>query len=354
MQGKNHQAKIFLQGISHQTAPLEVREKLALSKDQIGALYQYLDDTVGLKECLVLNTCNRIEIYGLAEESVGSDWFLQQFDRFTHLDKDWFRDFGYWKSGFDTVHHLFEVAAGLDSQRIGETEIFGQVKSSYVLGVQNKTVGPVLHKVLQKGFQAAKWARTNTAINRGQVSMGNVAVDLARRIFGNLKDSRILVAGMGEVGEMTVKALISRGVKNITVSNRSPEKAVRMADEFGGRAIPFTECPNILPETDIMITSTAAKKWIFTRQMIEKALKRRPDKPLFLIDLAVPRDIESEVGKLSGVYLYNLDDLAEISNANLKIRQGEVEACRKALSKRSARLWKALSSNHSGSQPGDG
>ena len=347
MKGENHQATLFLQGVSHQTASLEVREKLALPEKHIEALYQYLKITVGLEECLVLNTCNRIEIYGLADKSGGQDWFLRQFDNFPHLEKVWFRDFGYWKSGLDTVHHLFEVASGLDSQRIGETEILGQVKNSYALGVQKKTVGPVLHKVLQKGFQAAKWARSNTAISRGQVSMGNVAVDLARRIFGNLNNSRILVAGMGEVGEMTVKALISRGVKNITVSNRSSEKALTLASEIGGRAIPFKECPNILPEIDIMITSTAAKKWIFTRQMIEKALQRRPDKPLFLIDLAVPRDIESEAGQLPGVYLYNLDDLAEISNENLKIRQSEVEACRKALSKKSARLWKTLSLSHS-------
>jgi len=354
MKGENHQAILFLQGVSHHTASLEVREKLALSEKQIASLYEYLKNTVGLEECLVLNTCNRIEIYGLADESGGQDWFLRQFDNFAPLEKAWFRDFGYWKSGLDTVRHLFEVAAGLDSQRIGETEIFGQLKDSYALGVQKKTVGPILHKVLQKGFQAAKWARSNTAISRGQVSMGNVAVDLARRIFGNLKNSRILVAGMGEVGEMTVKALISRGVKNITVANRSVEKALTLASEIDGRAIPFKECPNILPEIDIMITSTAARKWIFTRQMIEKALQRRPHKPLFLIDLAVPRDIESEAGQLPGVYLYNLDDLAEISNANLKIRQSEVEACRKALSKKSTRLWKALSLSHSGSQPGGG
>ncbi len=345
-------SKLFLQGVSHQTAPLEVREKLALSGEQIGSLYQYLEDSTSLKECLVINTCNRIEIFGLAGESHDQDWFLHQLDNFNHLESDWFSKFGYWKSGVETVRHLFELAAGLDSQRIGETEIFGQVKGSYALGVEKKTVGPVLHKILQKGFHAAKWARTNTAISRGQVSLGNVAVDLARRIFGNLKSSSILVAGMGEVGEMTVKALISRGVKNITVANRSSEKALDLATEIGGRAIPFAECPNILPEMDIMITSTAARKWIFTRKMIAKALKRRPHKPLFLIDLAVPRDIESEVGKLPGVYLYNLDDLSAISNANLKLRKDDVEICRKALWKKADRLWESL--NHSGGQPRGG
>ncbi len=342
MNGKNNRGKIFLQGVSHQTAPLEIREQLALSREQVESLYQYLRNSVELKECLVLNTCNRIEIYGLAEGSVGQDWFLEQFEQFNHLKTAWFADFGYWKNDLETIRHIFEVAAGLDSQRIGETEIFGQVKDSYAVGVQKKTVGPVLHKVLQKGFQAAKWARTNTAISRGQVSLGNVAVDLARRIFGHLKSSRILVAGMGEVGEMTVKALISRGVKNITVANRSPEKAVNLASEFGGRAIPFAECPNILADMDIVITSTAARKWIFTRKMIEKASKLRPDKPLFLIDLAVPRDIEREAGDLPGVYLYNLDDLSEIANANLKIRKNEVATCRKTLSKKAERLWKSL------------
>ncbi|QYY35554.1 glutamyl-tRNA reductase [Ruficoccus sp. ZRK36] len=339
--------RLFLLGSSHRTASLEVRETFALNTDSAQALYERLRQDAGLSECLILNTCNRVEIYGVAD-AVGSREQLEESLRRSHgFDTSAFLKHGFWLTGEEVVQHAFEVAAGLDSQMVGETEILGQLKSSYAGASGAAATGPVLNRLFQKSFQAAKWARTHTGIGRGQISVGNVAAELAQRVCGDLKDASVLLVGTGEVAEKTVQALVSRGASRVTVAGRNLIKARELADAFQGPCMSISDVPRVLAFHDIVICSTASTEPLLRKDEVAPALRQRPTRPLFAIDLALPRDIEGSVGKLSNVYLYNLDDLAAIANENLKARQAEVEKARHALLERAAHLWGHLCSRPS-------
>ena len=333
---------LVLLGSSHRTAPLEWREGLAVEGPRLAVLYRELHALDEVAECLILNTCNRLEIYGVGFGDRLSRLMADAFCRFQDVDPKELERFGYSKTSEQAVAHIFAVSAGLDSQMIGETEILGQVKDSYRFAVDQKTVGRFLHRVFQKGFQAAKWARNSTAIGRGQVSIGNVAVDLAARIFGDLRRSRVLVVGSGEVGRKTVKALVSRGVKAISVTNRTAAAAKQLADEIGGVAIPYDGWQGSLSEFDIAICSTAAPQTLLDRETVAGAIRQRLRRPLFLIDLAVPRDIDAEVAEVPNVFLYGLDDLATIAEENRRARESELVRCREVLQDRAEAVWRRL------------
>lgn len=338
---KTHK-KLLLLASTHRTAPLEIREQFAVSGDKIFSLYRGLRVIDSLEECLVLNTCNRIELYLIALKPEIKTVVEKYFCDFHNFEFDHLKNFSFWKSGLDVVNHLFEVSSGIDSQMVGETEITGQVKSSYQTASELASVGPVLHKVFQKCFQSTKLVRSNTTIGKGQISIGSVAVDLALRIFGDIKGSRILVIGTGEVGEKTVIALKIRGARSISVSSRTYANAESLAKKIEGQPIAFEGFPNELSQFDIIVCSTASSESIISFKMIESAMHERPNQPMFFIDLAVPRDIEIQVSNIPNVFLYNLDDLAEIANENLNDRIAEIDGCRQILQERAERLWSGL------------
>src|SRR5207253_3573698 len=268
----------------------------------------------GCAEALVLATCNRVEVYGASEKRVSTDEIAQSL-----LQNSEVSDGGhtsalpfYRYEAEKCVQHLFRVASGLDSMVVGETEILGQTKKAYQSARASGAVGPCLHRLFQRAFRVAKQVRTHTEIARGAVSVGSVAVDLAQRIFGKLDDCKVLVLGAGETSERTARALVSRGARDLRVSNRSMDRACELAQAVGGRTAPFEEWPTQCREIDILITSTASETPLLTRDKLAPMLRERLDRPLFIIDIAVPRDVDPSVNELEGVYLYDIDSIRSV------------------------------------------
>lgn len=330
---------LFVLGANHHTAPLAVREKLSLSAVAADTLQQELAAIPGLREFAILNTCNRIEFYGVAEEAGTLARVQAAFCQRQNFTEEEFARHRISLDGPATVRHLLEVAAGLDSQLVGETEILGQVKVAYATAQARGSTGPVLNRVFQKAFQAAKHVRTHTAISEGQVSIANVAVELAHNIFGDLAPTRVLLLGAGEIGEKTAKAFLSRGAGSLSVTSRRLDRAMELADTFGAFALPFWLVPVKLGEFDIVVCATAAPGAVVAAAAVSTAMRRRAARSQLYIDLALPRDVDSAVAALENVYLYNLDDLAKIADENRAAREAELNRGRALLSERATGLW---------------
>jgi glutamyl-tRNA reductase len=333
---------LFVFGATHRTTPLEVREKLSLSAPAAAQLHADLAGIAGLREYALLNTCNRIEFYGVADAPDTAARVQSAFCRRQQFAEEEFAKFRFSLMGPAALQHLFAVAAGIDSQLIGETEILGQVKAAYAAAQAQRSTGPVLNRVFQKSFQAAKHVRTHTAITEGQVSIANVAVDLAQNIFGELSATRVLLVGAGEVGEKTAKAFQSRGASSLTITSRRLEHAMELTNTLGALALPFWLMPVKLGEFDIVVCATAAPAAVITRTDVHAAMRRLATRPLFLIDLALPRDVDTGVTALENVYLYNLDDLAKIAEENRAARAAEIVKCHQILTERSDTLWRHI------------
>lgn len=333
---------LYVIGISHHAAPLDVRERFALTTDEADSLRKDIYAHENIRECLVLNTCNRLEIYVLANDTLSSKTASELFCQKKQIPHSLFEEYAYKHGNLEALQHVLEVSTGLDSQMVGETEILGQLKQAYQQAREANTTGNVLNRLFEKSFQAAKAARTETGITRGQISIGNVAVDLAGRIFGRLNTSRVLLLGSGEVGEKTAQALRSRGVGDISVSSRTFENAHKLARSLGGAAIDFADFIGQIQHFDIIISSTAAPGSLLDKQTIKQAMRKRPERPCFLIDLALPRDVDPDVEDVENVYLYNLDDLSSIANENLEARKAEIEKARGILKKHAWNLWLQL------------
>jgi glutamyl-tRNA reductase len=334
---------LFVLGSSHNEAPLEVRERLALSTEKLKTLQKTLLEDEIIRECLVVNTCNRLEVYGIANTSNRTeDSVRQHLCHIQGVERELLDQHSFWLTNLDVIQHALEVSSGLDSQMVGETEILGQMKDAYAQAKDENATGSVLNRLFEKSFQAAKSARTQTGITRGQISIGNVAVDLASRIFGKLSQSRVLLLGSGEVGQKTAQALRSRGVADIAVSSRTYENAHRLAHELKGSAIEFEDFTEQLHNFDVIISSTAAPGALLRKDAVAEVMRGRPERPLFLIDLALPRDIDSAVEELENVYLYNLDDLSSIANQNLAARKTEIDHARAILKGHAWNLWLQL------------
>ncbi|HKB97762.1 MAG TPA: glutamyl-tRNA reductase, partial [Terriglobales bacterium] len=297
----------------------------------------------GLAEGLILSTCNRTEFYVTGEFRDSQGFFKSFYRDFRAGDET--HAFRLW--GNHCVRHLFRVASGLESMVVGETEIFGQVKRAYAFATGAKTTGKFLNRLFQKSFQVGKEIRSSTAITRGSVSVGSVAVDLAEQIFGDLDGCKIMILGAGETSEKTAKAFRSRGAEQIFVSNRSFERAQALATMTGGRAIHFEDWEQEFRDLDILVSSTAAPHAIITLDKLAPFLRTRPHRPLFLIDLAMPRDIEPAVCKLDGVYLYDLDSLQSIAKETLAVREQESDKCHQLIEHhvRDFQLWIERSSH---------
>jgi len=331
-------AGFFVLGASHHTAPIEIRERLALDAEAAAALHANLAGVAALKEITLLNTCNRIEFYGVGADPSAATAVEAAFCSLRSFDREAFSRFRLRLDGRQAVGHLLSVASGLDSQMLGETEIFGQVKAAYSEAQMRGFTGPVLNRIFQKAFQAAKHVRTQTAITTGQVSVANVAVELALTIFGAVASTRVLILGAGEIGEKTARAFRSRGAAELALASRS-ERAGAIAADLGARAYSFEERAAILGDFDIVVCSTAAGAAIVDAAMVSAAMRRRPARPLFLIDLAMPRDVDPAVAGLENVFLYNLDDLAKIADENRAARAAEIGRCREILEQRADALW---------------
>lgn len=333
---------LFVVGATHHRVPLEVRERLSLGAEAATALQAEFAAMPGLKEFAVLNTCNRVEFYGVAATADGAAQVTAAFCARQQFDRAEFEKIRLNLRGCDVVRHLLEVSAGLDSQMVGETEIFGQVKAAYAAAQSAGWTGPVLNRVFQKGFQAAKHVRTHTAITEGQVSVANVAVELALTIFGTLAETRILLLGAGEIGEKTAKAFQSRGAAALTVASRRFERAMELATTLGASAMPFEQREARLGEFDVVVCATSAPDAVITVPAVRAAMHRRPARPLFLIDQALPRDVDPGVSEIENVFLYNLDDLARIAEENRAAREAELTKCRAIVSEKAEALWRQV------------
>ena len=337
-------SRIFLVGSTHHNAPLEVREKLALSNEDTDQIYTYFKKSSAIEECLVLNTCNRVEIYAVSQSSTDEVYenVINFMSELHGMESEFYEKYSFYKEGENVIEHIFEVASGVDSQIIGENEIFGQVKKSYKMAGVHGTVGKMLNRVFQKSFQAAKWIRSNTAISKGQVSVGNICVDLAVRIFGHLQDCNAMIIGTGEVAEKTIDALKSRGCHSCSVTGRNLEKSKELAETYNGTVVDYDTYQKSLHLYDIVIASTAAPEIILKKETIAKSIAKKKGLPIFFIDLAVPRDVDPEAADLESVFLYNMDDLSQIANENLKSREDEIEKCKRTLKDRARYLWNHL------------
>ncbi|MFA6960157.1 MAG: glutamyl-tRNA reductase [Opitutaceae bacterium] len=333
---------LFLIGANHHRTPLELREKLALTAERLPAFHQAATALPGMRELVVLNTCNRVEFYGTAESPETVHRLRETFCAFQGFTPETFATISQQATGLAALEHLLGVASGLDSQMLGETEILGQVKDAYADAQNRRTTGPVLNRVFQKAFQHAKYVRSHTAITEGQISVANVAVDLALKIFGDLSTTRILLLGAGEIGEKTAKAFQSRGAGSLTVASRTLGRAMELATTLNATALPWEHVADHLADYSVVVGSTAAPDVVVTLDDTTHAMKQRPADPLFFIDLALPRDIDAAVAKLENVFLYNLDDLAKIAEGNLAARTAKVAHAREIVSEKAAALWKQI------------
>ena len=315
-------------GLNHTTAPVEVRERFAVGTTGLGEASVNLLKLANSTEAVVISTCNRTEFYVAAENAQTSISFLESnLAEKVHGHEEPFYRF----EKTSAARHLSKVVSGLDSMLLGETEIFGQVKQAYKAAHTAGSTGPILNKLFQKVFSIGKKVRTQTAIQEGTTSIGNVAVELAEKIFGHLKNSEVMVLGAGEMSRLTAQALVSRGAKSIIVANRTHERAVELAEEMKGRAVRFDDWLNVLKNVDVVISSTGAPHTIIHKEEIELVRRARKFRPLFLIDIAVPRDIDASVEEIEEVYLYDIDALEQLAEEAKTRRLAQIIECEKII-----------------------
>ncbi|MEX2580834.1 MAG: glutamyl-tRNA reductase [Verrucomicrobiales bacterium] len=321
---------IFCLGVNHKTAPVEIRERLAFSPTALPRHLAEICDLGDVSEAVVLSTCNRVEVYGASADAERAlarlvDYLVSHFEVapgevefYRHEDEA-------------AATHLFEVASGLDSMVLGETEIFGQVKKAYATAQASGATARRMNKLFQQSFTVGKLVRSSTRIQQGSTSIGSAAVDLAEKIFGRLGGCRVMIIGAGEMSRTTAQSLLSRGAESIIVSNRSFDKAEQLAAELNGEAVRFDDWENHLDHVDIIVSSTAAPHAVVKREMIERVMSKRHGHSLFLIDIAVPRDVEDEVNAVDNVYLYNIDQLQQIADEGLTRRERQITVCREVI-----------------------
>lgn len=328
-------------GINHKTASVDLRERVAFGPERIADALNNVCISDCAREVAILSTCNRMEMYCWVE-SHDSKRVLEWLGQYHHIGVSNLShsSYEYWDE--QAVKHMTRVAVGLDSLVLGEPQILGQIKTAWSVAKEARTLGPHLSRWFQHVFSVAKQVRTETAIGANPVSVAFAAVSLAKRIFTDLDHSTALLIGAGETIELVAKHLVDGGVKGIVVANRTLERAQRLAEQFGGRAIGLTEIPDALHQADIVISSTASPLPILGKGAVEHALKKRRHKPIFMVDIAVPRDIEPEVGELADVYLYTVDDLQEVIQENMKSREMAAREAERIIDERTAQFMLQL------------
>jgi glutamyl-tRNA reductase len=315
--------EILIVGLNHDTAPLEVRERVAFDRAALRDALKSLAGLSAVKEGVIVSTCNRVEVIAAAERAAFQEIevFLRERDR-TANDLDW-REHFYYYSGEEAVRHLFRVASSLDSMVLGEPQILGQLKDYYVAAQDAGTIGAVLHRLFHRSFFAAKRVRSETSVGTGSVSVSSVAVDLARRIFDRLEDKTVMLIGAGKMGELVARQLRKSGSRNLMITNRTFERAVELAAEIRGNPIRFEDYPRYLKLADVVIGSAGSARALLQWEAVAEVLRERKHRPMFFIDLGVPRNFDPRIHEVDNAYLYNIDDLKEVASQNLNERSDE-------------------------------
>lgn len=316
--------EILLLGINHKTAPVELRECIAFSSDEVDVALERLIQSSDINEVMLISTCNRVEMLFTTETPDTAvdriKTFLAEFNR-VQIDK--FESSFYLHHGDDAVRHLFRVASSLDSMIVGESQILGQIKDAYRAASRKKTSGVILNRLLHRTFFVAKRVRTETGIADHAVSVSYAAIDLGRKIFGTLEGKRVLLIGAGEMAELAVEHLIQNHADDISVANRTFERADNLSKKFKGKAIHFQEIIHVLDSVDIIISSTASEGFVVMAEDVRRVIRKRRNRPLFFIDIAVPRDIDPKANQISNVYVYDIDDLTGVIEENIEDRARE-------------------------------
>ena len=312
--------QLALVGLSHKTAPVEVRERLAFENGDMNDALRSLVSRDGISEAMILSTCNRVEVLVEASDEAPARDFLSAYHR---VPSESIVKHLYTLRNNDVVRHVFRVASSLDSMIVGEPQILGQIKEAYRFAHDAGTVGVHIGSVMDRAFVVAKKVRTETGIARSAVSVSYAAVELARKIFGNLQGKSVMIIGASKMGELSAKHLKRAGVSMVAVTNRTFERAVEMAQAFDGAAIPFEHLSDHIDRADIVISSTGAPHFVITKPEAERIIRQRKNKPIFFIDIAVPRDIDPAVNQIDNVFLYDIDDLQQVVDENIKERMSE-------------------------------
>ncbi len=321
--------QIIVVGLDHHTSPVEVRERLAFRPSQLPPAFEQLRGIRGglIQEAAILSTCNRVEVYAVAADARAAQCAIVDFlHEFHHLEPHSVADALFAYTGPRAVEHLFSTACGLNSLVVGEPQIQTQVRAAAEAAATSKALGPALHALFRQAVEVGKRARTETSISRHAASVSHAGVELARRHIGTLADARVLLVGSGKMSELSAKNLLDNGARSITLVNRTVENAQLLADRWGGQALPFDLLPTALRETDVVLSSTSAPHTVIHAEHVREALADRPGRPLLLIDLAVPRDVDADVALVDGAHVYDIDDLDQVVSANVLRRRDEVGA----------------------------
>lgn len=317
---------LIVVGLNYKTAPVEVRERFALAEQELPKALRILGQTTSILEGVVVATCNRTEIYAVVDRPYLCGHYVRAFmEQWFQIPRKEFTPYLYMYEDDQAIAHLFRVACGLDSMIVGETQILGQVRDAFLLAQQLKVTGTLFNRLFKQAVTFAKRAHSETSIGESAVSVSYAAVELGKRIFGRFDNKRVMIIGAGKMSELTAQHLHANGAKEIDVVNRTYEKAEELAGKFGGQAMTMETAIGLLGKVDIVISSTGASGFVLTRSMLEKAMGERKKRPLFLIDIAVPRDIDPSCGQLSNVFLYDIDDLEGIVESNLAKRRKEAK-----------------------------
>ncbi|MDM8514869.1 glutamyl-tRNA reductase [Desulfobacterales bacterium HSG16] len=324
MSDTHRMTDIILIGLNHKTAPVEIRECIAFSNEETCIMLDTFLQEPTVKESMVFSTCNRVEILIASDDIDKAAAAAQNYiSDFKNMPAGKFTPHLYRHEGYEAVRHVFRVASSLDSMMVGEPQILGQIKEAYRSAIRKRTAGVILNRVLHKTFFVAKKIRSETGIGDHAVSISYAAIELGRKIFGNLEGKKVLLIGAGEMAELAVEHLIRHKVSDINVANRTFERGVELAAGFNGQAIHFKEIPEFLKHMDIIISSTGSPDFVLNRDMVKKAMRSRKNRPVFFIDIAVPRDIDPAINKLNNAYVYDIDDLKDVIDENIKDRQKE-------------------------------
>lgn len=314
--------EIVVLGINYKTAPVEVREKLSFTEKELEKALVFSREVSGLQETVIISTCNRTEVYAVVKGFLNPGSMVVNFlSRFKEIEEEKLKECFYVYRGMEAICHLFKVTAGLDSMVLGETQILGQVKDAYYKSIDVDRVDTILHALFRQAVTVGKRVHRETEINDHAASVSYVAVGLAQKIFKVLSKRRVMVVGAGEMAQLTLKHLCDEGVKDLVIVNRSREQAHKLAEMFGGRVVNYDHLIDVMYETDIVISSTGAPHFILNEEKVKKVMEGRRGKEVFLIDIAVPRDVDPLVGSIEGVHLYNIDDLQAVVEANMRERK---------------------------------
>ncbi|GAB4407528.1 MAG: glutamyl-tRNA reductase [Thermodesulfovibrionales bacterium] len=337
--------KILVTGLNHKTADVEVRERLAFRGPKLEEGLLKLLELPGINEAMILSTCNRVEVYcDVDDHEKASDTIKNFLSEFHGIDRYAIERSLYIHRDRDAVRHLFRVASSLDSMIVGEPQILGQLKNAFDFALNKKTTGILLNKLMKKAISTAKRVRTETRIAENAVSISYAAVELAKKIFTDLSGKSFMLLGAGEMAELAARNLVNNGVSDVKVANRTFERGYELAKEFNGKAVRFEDFLKELMHTDIVICSTGAPAYVLLKEQMQKVMKERKHKPVFIIDISVPRNVDPEINKIDNVYLYDVDDLQEVVDTNMLERKKEAEKAEKIIDEEVFKFIKWISS----------